>query len=197
MWTRPVPSSVVTNSPAMTGQAAALAVVEVERPGPRRCGRAAPSPGIRRPPSPSSPSTFSTSAFGKDHPLAVELGADVGDVGARRRRPRCRAASTASSSRPAAIRSLGTGEQREADVDRTVLDVLVSLRHLVRGERRCRSAGNRGRPCGPRRGSPCPRAGAGTTRPTRCSRSRASRRGLSCRPRSRSARSAVPTPRRR
>ena len=45
---------------------------------------------------------------------------------------------------------------REAHVDRRVLDVLVALGDLVGGQRRAAARAVRARPCGPRRAGPCP-----------------------------------------
>ena len=75
--------------------------------------------------------------LGHDQGLAGDPGADVGDLGRERdgdvagQGPRGR--------RPDQQRLVALppvlGQERELDVDRGVLDVLIALRHLVRGER--------------------------------------------------------------
>ena len=125
----------------------------------------------------------------------------------RRRPPRWRSASTASWSRRAGCRPAWSGDSgtlvrgataghRQPHVGRRVDRRRGSPARPRARRARCRSAGSRGRPCGPGRGGPRPRSGAAPTRPTRCSRRRSSRRGRRGRSRSRSARSAGSSPRR-
>ena len=206
VWTRPVPSSVVTKSAEQDG-VAARAVVG------RRCRRTAArsaTPVERRRPgsvariSASSPRTRSTERRGDDDDLAagqlrphvVDLGADgdrgVGDQRPRRRRP---------------------DQQLVAGLERTAVAVRRRERAAARrptGRRRpcsrarprartarSRSAGSRGRPCGPRRAGPSSQICAQRP-PDRLDVvvRRASRRGRRGRSRSRSARSAGSSPRR-